>query len=97
MKQIGDYLYTINDIHQIVSIWKIKEFDGNIYRCKNKRTDRIREFAVDAPDIFDTKDAAMEVIKNTKLNKNSIMAIYFLVIAAIAVVFIMFKIFNGTF
>ena len=55
-----------------MSIWKIKEFDGNIYRCKNKRTDRIREFAVDDPDIFDTKDAAMEV-------------------------FIMFKIFNGTF
>ena len=36
MKQIGDYLYTINDIHQIVSIWKIKEFDGIFIVVKTK-------------------------------------------------------------
>lgn len=64
MKQIGDYLYTINESNQKVRTWKIQEINGDLYRCESKRTDRIREFSKDDPNIFDTEEDAMKVIKS---------------------------------
>ena len=99
MKQIGDYLYTINESNQRVRTWKIREINGDLYRCerKGKRTYRIREFSKDDPDIFDTKEDAMKVIRQTKRKKNLIFTGYFLFIAFIAVIIVIFKILTGTF
>ncbi len=96
-KQIGDYLYTINDIGQIVSIWKICEINGDRYICENKRTDKIREFSKDDPSIFDTEEAAMKVIKKTKMKKGLIMAGFFLFMAVIMVIIVLFQILSGNF
>ena len=99
MKQIGDYLYTIHESNQTVRPWKIQEINGDLYRCesKGKRTYSIREFSKDDPDIFDAKENAMKVIRQTKIKNNSIKAVYFLFMAFIAVIIEIFKILTGTF
>ena len=99
LKQIGDYLYTIHESNQTVRPWKIQEINGDLYRCesKGKRTYSIREFSKDDSDIFDTKEDAMKVIRQTKRKKNLIFTGYFLFIAFIAVIIVIFKILTGTF
>lgn len=99
MKQIGDYLYIINESNQTVRPWKMREINGDLYRCerKGKRTYRIREFSKDDPYIFDTEEDAMKVIRQTKRKKNLIFTVYFLFIAFIAVIIVIFKILTGTF
>lgn len=99
MKQIGDYLYTIHQSNQTVRPWKIQEINGDLYRCesKGKRTYSIREFSKDDSDIFDTKEDAMKVIRQTKRKKNLIFTVYFLFIAFIAFIIVIFKILTGTF
>ena len=96
MKQIGDYLYTINQSNQTVRPWKIREINGDMYLCerKGKRTYRTREFSKDDPDIFNTREDAVKVIKQTKRKKNLIVTVYFLFIAVIIVIF---KILTGIF
>ena len=69
MRQIGDTIYTINEIHQSVSKWKILEINDEVYRCQNKRTEKIREFSERDAIIFDTREDAMKVIRQTKRKK----------------------------
>lgn len=99
MKQIGDYLYTINESNQTVRPWKIREINGDLYRCerKGKRTYRIREFSKDDPDIYNTRDDAMKVIRQTKRKNNLVFTVYFLFTAFIALIIVIFKILTGTF
>lgn len=97
MKQIGDYLYTINFTSQIVSIWKIREISGDHYICENKRTDKIREFLKDDPSIFDTEEAAMKVIRKTKMKKGLFVAGFFFFVAVIVVIIVLFQIITGNF
>ena len=97
MKQIGDYLYTINFTSQIVSIWKIREIRGDHYICENKRTDKIREFLKDDPSIFDTEEAAMKVIRKTKMKKGLFVAGFFFFVAVIMVIIVLFQILTGNF
>ena len=70
MKQVGEYLYTINESSQRVSTWKIREVNGNRYVCERRRTDRICEFVEGDPDIFETEEAAMQVIKKAKRKRD---------------------------
>ncbi len=97
MKQVGEYLYTINESSQRVSTWKIREVNGNRYVCERRRTDRICEFVEGDPDIFETEEAAMQVIKKAKRKRNSIVAVYFLVLGFIMIAIMMIKILMGTF
>lgn len=97
MKQIGDYLYTINFTSQIVSIWKICEISGDHYICENKRTDKIHEFLKDDPSIFDTEEAAMRVIRKTKMKKGLFVTGFFFFVAVIMVIIVLFQILTGNF
>ncbi len=97
MKQIGDYLYTINEIGQKVSIWKIREINGDCYICENKRTDKMREFSEGDPNIFDTKEAAMKVNKKAEMKKGSIIAGFFLFMAVVTVIIVIFMMLSGNF
>ena len=97
MKQVGENLYTINESSQRVSTWKIREVNGNRYVCERRRTDRICECVEGDPDIFETEEAAMQVIKKAKRKRNSIVAVYFLVLGFIMIAIMMIKILMGTF
>ena len=97
MKQVGEYLYTIDERSQHVGIWKIREVNGNRYVCKRRRTDRICEFVEGDPNIFETEEAAMQVLKKAKRKRNSIVAVYYLVLGFIVIIIMVIKILMGTF
>ena len=97
MKQIGDYLYTIYESSLRVHTWKIREMNGDCYVCESRRTDIIREFSKDDPNVFDTEEDAMKVIRKKKMKKGLFVAGFFLFWAVVAVVWVLFLILSGRF
>lgn len=97
MKQIGDYLYTINESSLRVHTWKIREMNGDCYVCERRRSDRICEFSKDDPGVYDTEEDAMKVIRKTKMKKGLFVAGFFFFVAVIIVIIVLFQIITGYF
>ncbi|MBR4965550.1 MAG: hypothetical protein IKY53_03560 [Lachnospiraceae bacterium] len=80
MRQIGDNIYIIDEERLFVRKLRILEINGDVYRCQNRRTDRILEISEYETTIYDTKEEARAVIRKKKNKKNFIIALVFLLI-----------------
>ncbi len=97
MRQVGDRIYTINEEHQFVRKWKILEINGDVYRCQNKRTDKICEFSERDTVIFSSKEEARKVIQEKKNKKNRIVVVFFLLMVLAAVAIVVLQMLSGYF
>lgn len=79
MKQIGDYIYTVDEKYGNVRIWKIREIHEGRYICENKRTESICEFAINDAGIYATEEEAWKVVRSKK-NKTSLLGILWVLI-----------------
>lgn len=80
MRQIGDNIYIIDEESLFVRKLRILEIDGDVYRCQNRRTDRILEVFESETTIYDTKEEARAVIRKKKNKKNFIIVLVYLFI-----------------
>lgn len=97
MRQIGDRIYTINEQHQFVRKWKILEINGDVYRCQNKRTDKICEFSERDTVIYSSKEEAMKVIQAQRNKRNLIFVGFFLLMVLAAFAIVVLRILSETF
>lgn len=88
MRQIGDNIYIIDAESLFVRKLRILEIDGDVYRCQNRRTDRILEVFESETTIYDTKEEARAVIRKKKNKKNFVilLVILFIMLSVIGVI-----------
>ncbi len=89
MRQVGDNIYIIDEERLFVKRLKILEINGDVYRCQNKRTDRIFEISEYDTTIYDTKEEARKVVekKKNKINFVYLLVILFIMLAVAGVLF----------
>ncbi len=89
MRQIGDNIYIIDEERLYVKRLKILEINGDVYTCRNKRTDRILEISELDTIIYDTKEEARKVVQKRENKKNFVylLVILFIMLAVAGVIF----------
>ena len=90
MRQIGDRIYIINEGRRSIKKLKILEINGDVYRCQNRRTDRILEISEYETTIYDTEEEAKGVIRKEQNKKNFVylLVILFIMLSVIGLIFL---------